>query len=134
MAALNKIEGIGASYQEKLKGVGVTSLESLLKAGSKPAGRKELAEKSEISPKLLLKWVNNADLFRINGIASQFAELLEAAGVDTVVELAQRNAENLHAKLVETNKDKKLVRLVPGLKKVEDFIQQAKALDRVVEY
>nr|HAD50588.1 DUF4332 domain-containing protein [Algoriphagus sp.] len=79
-------------------------------------------------------WVNMADLFRINGIASQFAELLKAAGVDTVKELRNRNAENLHAALVKTNAEKKLTRAIPALSRVEDFVAQAKALDPVVTH
>ena len=134
MSALNMIEGIGDTYREKLKKAGVDSIEKLLEVGAKASGRAALSRGSEISPKLILRWVNHADLFRIKGIASQFAELLEASGVDSVAELAQRNAENLHVKLVEVNGKKKLVRQVPGLAQIEDFIGQAKALARVVEH
>ncbi len=134
MAALDSIEGIGATYRGKLEEHGINSVETLLDAGSSRKGREELASKSEISPKLILRWVNHADLFRIKGIASQFAELLEASGVDTVMALAQRNAANLHPKLVEVNGEKKLVRQVPAQSQIEDFITQAKELPRVVEY
>ena len=134
MAALDMIEGIGDSYREKLENAGVNSVETLLESGAKPAGRKALAEKTEISPKLILRWVNHADLFRIKGIASQFAELLEASDVDSVLELSHRKPENLHAKLVEVNTEKKLVRQVPGLSQIEEFVSQAKSLDRAVEH
>lgn len=134
MAAITSIEGIGDAFSKKLGEAGVDSVEKLLETGSKPVGRQELAEKTAISHKLILTWVNHADLFRIKGIGGQFAELLEAAGVDTVMSLAQRNAANLHEKLVEANAQKKLVRQVPAQSQLEEFITQAKALPRVVEY
>jgi len=87
----------------------------LLEAGATKAGRKKLAAGSGIDEGKFLDWVNMADLFRIKGIASQFAELLKAAGVDTVKELRNRNAENLHAKLVEVQEEKKITRTVPAL-------------------
>ncbi len=83
---------------------------------------------------MILRWVNHANLFRIKGIASQFAELLEASEVDSVVELGTCKAETLHAKLVELNAEKKLVRQVPGLSQIKEFVSQAKSLDRVVEH
>jgi len=105
-----------------------------LEAGATKAGRKKLAAGSGIDEGKFLDWVNMADLFRIKGIASQFAELLKAAGVDTVKELRNRNAENLHAKLVEVQEEKKITRTVPALSQVTDFVEQAKALDPVVTY
>lgn len=106
----------------------------MLEAGATKAGRKKLAAGSGIDEGKFLDWVNMADLFRIKGIASQFAELLKAAGVDTVKELRNRNAENLHAKLVEVQEEKKITRTVPALSQVTDFVEQAKALDPVVTY
>jgi len=134
MTSLLKIEGIGEKYGEKLQGVGVRSIEALLAAGTTPKGRQELAEKSGITEKLILEWVNRADLFRIKGIGEEYSDLLEAAGVDTVVELTQRNAANLFAALEKTNAAKKLVRQLPTLKQVEGWVAQAKALPRVVQY
>ena len=134
MAALLDIEGIGETYAAKLKAVGATTQEKLLEMGSTPKGRKELAEKSGISDALILKWVNHIDLSRIKGVAGEYAELLEAAGVDTIPELAQRKAENLHAKMVEVNTAKKLVRNLPVLTQVADWVDQAKKLPRVVTY
>jgi predicted flap endonuclease-1-like 5' DNA nuclease len=134
MSALIDIEGIGETYEAKLKAAGVTTQEKLLEAGSTPKGRKEVAEKTGISDALILKWVNHCDLARIKGVAGQYAELLEAAGVDTVPELATRKPENLVAKMVEVNAAKKLVRNLPVLKQVEDWVDQAKKLPRVVNY
>ena len=134
MAAINSIEGIGDVYQKTLVEVGIDSVEKLLEQGAKRATRETLAASTKISPKLLLRWVNHADLFRIKGIATQFAELLEASGVDTVVALAQRNAAYLHEKLVKVNGEKKLVRQVPAQSQIESFIKQANDLPRVVEY
>lgn len=134
MANLLKVEGIGEVYASKLKAAGVRSTDSLLKKGSTPKGRQEIAEKSGISDTLILEWVNHVDLFRITGVMEEYADLLEEAGVDTVVELAQRNAENLFEKIVEVNKQKKLVRQLPGSSQVADWIKQAKKLPRAVFY
>lgn len=134
MASIVDIEGIGPAFQEKLAKAGITTVEGLLKDGASKKGRVAIAAASGIDEGKILDWVNMADLFRIKGIASQFAELLKAAGVDTVKELRTRNAANLHAKLEEVNADKKLTRVVPSLDKVNDFIDQAAKLDAVVTH
>jgi predicted flap endonuclease-1-like 5' DNA nuclease len=134
MARIVEVEGIGEIYAKKLQEIGIKTTEALLEKGSTSKGRAELAKESGISDKLILKWVNHVDLFRVKGIGPQYAELLEAAGVDTVPELGQRKPENLHPKLVETNAAKKLVRQVPSLKRVLDWVDQAKRLPRVVKY
>jgi predicted flap endonuclease-1-like 5' DNA nuclease len=105
-----------------------------LEKGATPQGRKALAEQTGISGKLILEWINRADLYRIKGVSEEYSDLLEAAGVDTVPELAQRNAENLYAKLGEVNAAKKLVRRLPTQSQVSNWIEQAKALPRVVTY
>jgi predicted flap endonuclease-1-like 5' DNA nuclease len=134
MAKIIDIEGIGKVYAEKLENAGFTTVEALLKAGASPNGRQALAEKTGISGKLILEWVNLADLFRIKGVGEEYSDLLEEAGVDTIPELAQRNAENLYTKLVETNAAKELVRRLPTQSQVADWIQQAKDMPRVVTY
>lgn len=134
MTALAKIEGIGEKYAAKLQAAGVTTLEDLLEKGNTPQKRKALAEATGASEKLILEWVNLADLFRIKGIGEEYSDLLEEAGVDTVVELAQRNPENLLAKMAEINEQKKLVRRLPVLSQVQDWVEQAKKLPRVIEY
>lgn len=134
MTKLSDIEGIGPTYAAKLTEAGLTSQEALLNAGCTKKGRKEIADKSGISEKLVLNWVNRADLSRIKGVGTQYADLLEFAGVDTVPELAQRKAENLHAKIVEVNTEKNLVRKLPTLSQVEDWVAQAKELPRVVTH
>jgi len=134
MAKLSSIEGIGEVYALRLKEAGVGSVEKLLEMGASPAGRKELAQKTGLSETLILNWVNRADLTRIKGVSTQYADLLEAAGVDSVPELAQRNPENLRRKLVEVNKEKKLVRQLPTLAQVESWVKQAKTLPRVVRH
>ena len=134
MAKIIDIEGIGPKYAELFATQGIKTVEGLLKAGSKPKDRKKLAEALQISEKLILEWVNNADLFRIKGVGEEYSDLLEEAGVDTVPELAQRNAENLLAKMAETNEVKKLVRRLPVLSQVESWVAQAKDLPRVIEY
>lgn len=134
MTALAKIEGIGEKYAAKLQEVGVNTLEGLLEKGKTPQGRKALAEATGINEKLILEWVNLADLFRIKGIGEEYSDLLEEAGVDTVMELARRNPENLLAKMTEINEQKKLVRRLPVLSQVQDWVEQAKNLPRVIEY
>ncbi len=134
MAKIIDIEGIGPVYAEKLAGVGITTVEALLKAGASPKGREALEEQTGIGHKQILEWVNLADLFRIKGVGEEYSDLLEEAGVDTVPELAQRNAENLYAKLREVNAAMELVRRLPAQSQVADWIQQAKALPRVVTY
>ncbi len=134
MTKLQDIEGIGPVYAEKLTAAGVQSIESLLKLGATPKGREELAEKAGIAKTLILEWVNHADLFRIKGVAEEYSDLLEEAGVDTVVELANRRPDNLHAKMLEVNEEKNLVRRPPSLKEVEKWVEQAKKLPRAVHY
>ena len=128
------IEGVGDVYAEKLTAAGITTVDELLERCAAPAGRKALAEATEISEKLILRWTNHADLFRINGVGPQFAELLEAAGVDTVKELRHRVPENLQPKLEEINEQKHLVGRVPSLKEVQKMIEQAKELEPKMEY
>ena len=134
MTKLVSVEGIGEVYAQKLTDAGVRSIEDFLKKGSSPAGRKEIAETTGISEKLVLEWINHCDLFRIKGVGEEYSDLLEEAGVDTVPELAQRNAANLFAKLVEVNSAKKLVRKLPVESQVADWIEQAKQLPRVITY
>ena len=105
-----------------------------MEAGATPLGRQVLAEKTDISGKLILEWVNLADLFRIKGVGEEYSDLLEEAGVDTVVELATRNAENLLVRIYEVNEKKKLVRRLPTLNEIKQWIAQAKTLPRKVEY
>ncbi len=134
MAKLSAIEGIGETYQAKLEAEGITTVEKLLDDCCEKKSRTEIASKAGISEKLILNWVNRADLSRVKGISTQYADLLEFAGVDTVPELAQRNAENLHTKMQEVNTEKNLVRQAPGLTQVEDWVAQAKQLPRKVNY
>lgn len=134
MAKLIAIEGIGQVYADKLAAAGLATTEALLKQGASPKGREALAEKTGISGHLILEWVNRADLFRIKGVGEEYSDLLEAAGVDTVPELAQRNAENLHTKLAEVNAAKKLVRRLPTQSQVADWVGQAKELPRAITY
>jgi len=134
MANLLRVEGIGEIYAQKLSDAGVKTTNALLKQGASPKGRKEIAENSSISETLILEWVNHVDLFRIKGVFEEYADLLEEAGVDTVVELAQRNPANLYKKLAELNEQKKLVRQLPGKSQVENWVAQAKQLDRAVFY
>jgi len=131
---IKEIEGIGPSYAEKLGNIGIHTIHALLDKGCTRAGRKELAEKAGISETLILEWVNLADLFRIEGIGEEYSDLLEEAGVDTVVELSKRVSENLHAKLKEVNEQKKLVKQLPTLDMVKKWIETAKTLPRKVEY
>ncbi len=126
------IEGIGETYASKLELHGIRTTDDLLQKAGTKAGREILAAGTAIPESLILTWVNHSDLFRVNGIAGQTAELLEAAGVDTVKELATRNAENLHARLVEVNEKFGLSGRVPSVEMVEGMIIASKALDQKV--
>ena len=131
---IEEIEGIGPAQGEKLRNVGIKSVEDLLAKCGQNAGREAVAAETGISEKLLLDWANMADLMRIDGIGPEFAELLEAAGVDTVKELRNRKPANLHAKMVEVNEAKKLVRALPTEKAVESWVEQAKGLPPTMTY
>lgn len=131
---IEEIEGIGKNYADKFRQAGITTTEELLNRCAGKKGRDEVAEATGISGKLILKWTNHADLFRIKGVAGQFAELLEAAGVDTVKEFRHRIAGNLQPKLVEVNDVKRLCNRVPSVAEVERMIEQAKELEPVVTY
>lgn len=134
MAKLEIIEGIGPVYAEKLRAGGIRTIEALLRAGATPQGRKELAERTGVGDEYVLDWVNRADLMRVRGVGEEYSDLLEKAGVDTVVELAQRNPVNLHEKLLEVNAEKRLVRRPPNQGMVARWVEHAKVLPRVVSY
>ncbi|HTO99918.1 MAG TPA: DUF4332 domain-containing protein [Anaerolineales bacterium] len=131
---LKYIEGIGDAYYEKLRQAGIRNVDDLLDKGCNPQGRKAMAEQTGISEKLLLRWVNQADMYRIRGIGKEYAELLEAAGVDTVPELAQRVPANLLEKMGTTNEQRKMVRHLPALTRVESWVAQARELPRKITY
>lgn len=128
------IEGVGEVYASKLNKAGIETAEEYLEICCTPSGRKKLAESTEISPALILKWANHTDLYRVPGVGPQFAELLEAAGVDTVKELRHRNPASLAAKLEEVNEVKKLTRRVPSEKEVAKMIDAAKELEPKMTY
>ena len=134
MSRIVEVEGIGKVYAEKLTGIGIKTTTDLLEHCGTAKGREEMAEKTGISEKLLLEWVNLADLFRIKGVGEQFSDLLEESGVDTVVELAQRNPENLYNKMLQVNEEKNLVNRAPHLSEVKSWVEQAKSLPRKVEH
>jgi len=131
---IEDVEGIGPAYAAKLVKAGVKTTDALLARGAKPKGRDELEKATGISHGKILEWVNHVDLYRIDGVGSEYSDLLEEAGVDSPVELAHRVAANLAAKLEEINKTKKLVRRVPGEKVVQGWIDQAKKLPKLVEH
>lgn len=134
MPTITDIEGIGAAYAAKLRKADVRTTESLLKVGGTKKGRKELANTTGFSTKMILEWVNRADLFRVKGIGEQYSDLLEAAGVDTVAELAKRKPESLLEALIKVNEKKNLVNQAPGLSQVKAWVKHAKSLKRAVEY
>jgi predicted flap endonuclease-1-like 5' DNA nuclease len=134
MANISEIKGLDEQSAEKLNASGISSMDAYLSACAEKKGRKELAEKTGIEEASLLHWANRADLSRIKGVSTQYGDLLECAGVDTVPELAQRNAENLHAKMTEVNSEKNLVKKLPTADQVQDWVTQAKALPRAINY
>lgn len=134
MATITEIEGIGEVFAKKLRAAGIFTTEALLEKGATPKGRKELAEATGFSEQVLLEWVNRADLFRVSGIGAQYSDLLEAAGVDTVRELAQRKPEALAEALSKVNAEKNKVNKLPGLSVVQKWVEAAKKLPRVIQY
>jgi predicted flap endonuclease-1-like 5' DNA nuclease len=131
---IEDIEGIGEQFGAKLAALGIATTDALLEQGATPAGRARIAAETGIDGSRILRWVNHADLFRIKGVAGQFAELLEAAGVDTVKEFRNRVAANLHPKLVEINAAKNLCGRVPAVDQLAAMIEFAKNLDAKVSY
>jgi predicted flap endonuclease-1-like 5' DNA nuclease len=134
MTNIEELEGIGPAFAAKLQEAGIRTVEGLLAAGGARAGRESIAVNIGVEPGRVLEWVNRADLMRINGVGSEYADLLEAAGVDTVKELATRNPANLHAKVVETNDAKKLVRRTPTEADVTKWVTEAKSLPAAVTH
>ena len=134
MPNLKMVEGIGDVYAQKLQDAGVATTDSLLEMGATPQGRKSIAERSGIPIALILRWVNHVDLYRINGVGEEFADLLEAAGVDTVPELAQRIPENLYQKLMTVNEEENRVRQLPSETQISSWVEQAKKLPRVISH
>jgi len=131
---IEEIQGIGASYAEKLAAANINTTDDLLKLCCTPAGRKDVSGKTGVSESHLLRWTNMADMMRISGVGPQYAELLEGAGVDTVKELRNRNFENLAEKMKEVNEDKNLAKTSPAASVVEGWVNQAKKLDPKITY
>ncbi len=131
---IEDIEGIGPSYASKLAEAKIKTTNDLLKHCCDAKGRKSVCEQCGVSEKNLLTWVNLADLMRIKGVGSQYSELLEAAGVDTVKELRNRNAENLADKMKEVNVQKKLTRVVPTAPMVSRWVEAAKKMDPLITH
>lgn len=132
---ISNVEGIGSAYAKKLRLAGIRSVHALLKMAATRKGRADLVKATGIDESFILKWVNMADLYRVKGIGSEYSELLEKAGVDTVKELGNRNAENLWQEIKEVNSSgRPLVRQLPGLKRVKAWIKQAQKLDPKVTY
>ena len=134
MAKLADIEGVGRVNAAKLQKAGVRSTDSLLKKGGTRKGREEIVKLSRIDKDLILQWVNHGDLYRIKGVGSEFADLLEAAGVDTVVELSKRDAKKLAETLATVSAKGNLTNRVPTVKMVKGWVAQAKKLPRAVSY
>ena len=132
--ALSKLKGMTPDIEVNFKSMGLKTTDDLFNVAVTPAGRAQLAECAHVSDQIIMELANRADLSRIKGIAGVYSDLLEEAGVDTVVELAKRVADNLYAKILEVNKAKNLVNRAPGKKQVGDWIEQAKKLPRVVSY
>ena len=131
---IQEIEGIGPAFEEKLSKAGITTTEELLKQCCAPKGRTSVGASTGISEAMLLKWTNMADLMRVSGVAGEYAELLEASGVDTIKELRTRNAENLAEKMSQTNEVKKLTRQVPAASSIQQWIENAKTIEPAVTH
>lgn len=131
---IEDVEGIGPGVGEKLRAAGIKNTDSLLDSCCTPKQRKELAQKTDLPEGQILKLANMVDLYRIKGVGAEFAELLEAAGVDTVPELARRNAANLTRAMADVNERKKLTRRTPSESETAKWIEEAKTLPRLLEH
>lgn len=134
MTSIKEIEGIGSVFAEKLASVGVRTTEQLLEVASTPSERMKLADQARLGDDQLLHWIHQADLFRINGVGEEFAELLVSSGVTTVPKLAYRNAENLHIDLIAYNHEHHVTKIVPSVAELEKMIAHAKTLPKVVHH
>jgi predicted RecB family nuclease len=134
MTDIQRVEGIAYEHAKELSKAGVLTTEDLLREGATVQGRKDIEYVTSLPHKLILKWVNMVDLFRIKGISEEYSELLQVSGVNTVPELALRNPEHLYDKMVEVNSKKNLVRKIPSEKMISGWIEKAKNLPRIVEY
>ena len=134
MASIEAIEGIGPANGKKLRASGIKTCERLLTLCCDKKGRKAVSDSTGIGQGVLLEWANRADLMRIRGVGSEYSDLLEAAGVDTVKELRTRNADNLASKMAEVNAEKKLTRAVPSAKVVAKWVEQAKTMNPGITY
>ena len=129
---IETIEGIGPTYGDRFRRMGIRVVEDLLRAGSTRKRRRELASELGVAPKTLLKWVYRADFFRLKGIGKQYSSLLESAGVNTMNDLSRRNSKNLYLLLKETNKEKNLVKRIPPLSLIQNWVDNAKMLKTMV--
>ena len=132
--SIEEIEGIGKEYGDKLRAVDIQTTEDLLRRCGDKKGREGVSTEASISEKLILEWVNLADLMRINGVGEEYADLLEESGVDTVKELATRNAENLAVKMAECNEVKKCTDRVPSAETLQKWIDEAKTMEAAVTH
>jgi predicted flap endonuclease-1-like 5' DNA nuclease len=130
---ITDIAGIGPDAA-MLRSVGIRTTAKLLEAAKTPRGRQQLALKTGIDEKRILRWANMADRMRIKGVGEDYAELLQAAGVDTVKELKYRNPAKLAKAMAEANAKRKLVRVLPSDRAVERWIEQAKRLQLKISY
>lgn len=134
MAELTTIEGIGDALSARLEAGGIANTDALLRLAADKRGRKTISDATGLDEKRLLRFVNHADLMRVHGVGGEYAELLEAAGVDTIPELAQRNGDNLAAKMAEVNATRRPVRALPSARRVKSWVAEARSLDRVVTH
>lgn len=134
MVSIKDVEGIGEISARKLRWAGIETTESLLERGATPRGRRKIAAETGLSSKRILDWVNHVDLYRISGVGEEYADLLEEAGVDTIVELSRRNPANLRIKLEAINEEQGLVRRLPSEDRLAAWIKEAQDLPRVVKY
>ncbi len=133
-AKIEDVEGIGPVMGEEFRAAGIKDTDALLENTRTPRERKDLSAKTGIPEAQILKFANMVDLFRIKGIGPEYSQLLEAAGVDTVPELARRNAANLTQALHAVNEEKNLTRRLPTEAEVTKWVEQAKTLPRMLEY
>ncbi len=131
---ISEIDGLPSFAAAKLKSLGIRTTDRLLEAARTVKGRKTLAAKTGISEQQLLEWANFSDYMRVPGMGKAKVALVRAAGVPTVRELALRNPARLAQNMKEVNVKRRLVRIMPSEKTVEQLIAKARKLSPKITY
>ncbi|TFF69099.1 MAG: DUF4332 domain-containing protein [Promethearchaeota archaeon] len=122
---LTEIIGLEEKHAKLLASAGIREIEDLLALSYYQI--KQLARSIGVSVKTLDTWQEHADLMRVEGITPEVANALNLIGIDSVKELAYRNAKNSLERLKNLKGDNpNVLGKLPTIKKVEEWIKGAK--------